>query len=112
MARLLFDIWLIRKGKTVQQIVDAGVDSESALSAFVDERSLTFPGKERLTDFHKCWSLIASKQLKDSSQKPNTKNVESSVEEAAETKKPAAPKKTTRTRRAPRKKPAIKDKSE
>lgn len=112
MARLLFDIWLTRKGKTVQQIVDSGVDSESALSAFVDERSLTFPVNENLDNFHKCWSLIAASQIKDSDQKIDSKNAESSSEESAETKKPSAPKKTTRTRRAPRKKPAIKDKSE
>ena len=98
MAKFLFELWLQGKNKTEKDIVDEGVHDENALLQFVNERNLTMP--REMQYFEEAWKKlkVAEAPLK----KPVKKD-----EPAPEVKK--EPAKTTRTRRAPRKKSHVKE---
>ena len=62
MARFPFDIWIIRKQKTYESIVEQGVTDPTSLDEFLTERGVAMPVD--LSPFNKLWERSAEKSEK------------------------------------------------
>jgi hypothetical protein len=98
MAKFPFEVWLIRKNQTYENIVAQGITNIKQLASYLDERGISLP--QDISYFHEIWNKAKTDISKNDNDKL-TFDKNSSV---------ISIKKTTKTRsKVTRKKTNIKD---